>query len=331
MQNEKKHGLGRGMKSLISGYDVDTQINNIINRVAEKPSDDVKVEAAERKEKKETETSVTIDSNKDKILLLPLSLVSPNLNQPRKNFDEESLNELAQSIKNHGVVQPIIVDEYAPGKYSIIAGERRYRASLLAGLEKIPAIVKSFTELERIEVSLIENVQRESLNPIEEACAYQYLVQKSGYTQEEVAAKVGKSRSAVANSMRLLSLPDSIKDDVISSLLTPGHARAILSLQNPADQVLLRNKIVEKDLSVREAEALAEEYNKGRKIIQKKKETKKDSEVSFVEEKFITALGAKVEIKGSLNRGKILVRFRSQKELERIYSFLADGEELFEE
>lgn len=323
MPGDKKHGLGKGMGSLLSGFDYDAQIDSVISTTLQTrnsiPDSIPQSEAVEKV------------SDGDKILYVPVSVVSPNINQPRKSFDEETLKELAESIKNQGVIQPLIVEEYAPGKYSIIAGERRYKSSLMAGLTEIPVIVRNLNEQNRIEVSLIENVQRENLNPIEEAFAYQYLIQKTGYTQEEVAQRVGKSRSAVANTMRLLSLPDNIKDDIISGLLTAGHARAILSLVNPSDQVLLRNKIVEQELSVREAEALAEEYNKGRKIIQKKKEIKKDQEISLVEEKFVSALGAKVEIKGTLNRGKLQIRFRSQKELERIYSFLSDGAELFEE
>lgn len=324
MPGDRKHGLGKGMGSLLSGFDYDAQMENIVLNEDEReeapltpPPSPVMTEKA--------------DDTGERVIYINLSAITPNPNQPRKTFDDDSLNELAESIKSQGVIQPIIVEEYAPGKYSIIAGERRFRAAQIAGLNTIPSIIKSFGEIQRMEVSLIENVQRENLNPIEEAFAYQYLIQKSGYTQEEVARKVGKSRSAVTNSIRLLNLPDTIKDDLISGLITSGHARAILSLVNPSDQMLLRNKIVEDDLSVREAEALAEEYNKGRKIIQKKKEKGKDPEILLVEEKFINAIGAKVEIKGTLNRGRLMVRFRTQKELERIYAYLSNGDELFEE
>lgn len=324
MPGDRKHGLGKGMGSLLSGFDYDAQMENIVLNEEEReeapltpPPSPVMTEKA--------------DDTGERVIYINLSAITPNPNQPRKTFDDDSLNELAESIKSQGVIQPIIVEEYAPGKYSIIAGERRFRAAQIAGLNTIPSIIKSFGEIQRMEVSLIENVQRENLNPIEEAFAYQYLIQKSGYTQEEVARKVGKSRSAVTNSIRLLNLPDTIKDDLISGLITSGHARAILSLVNPSDQMLLRNKIVEDDLSVREAEALAEEYNKGRKIIQKKKEKGKDPEILLAEEKFINAIGAKVEIKGTLNRGRLMVRFRTQKELERIYAYLSNGDELFEE
>lgn len=321
MPGDKKHGLGKGMGSLLSGFDYDAQIENVVLKEDEREEASVIPPSFDTEKKDDGE----------KVLYIPLSSITPNPNQPRKSFDEDALNELAESIRSQGVIQPIIIEEYAPSKYSIIAGERRFRAAQIAGLKSIPSIIKSFGEIQRMEVSLIENVQRENLNPIEEAFAYQYLIQKSGYTQEEVANKVGKSRSAVTNSIRLLNLPDIVKDDLISGMMTSGHARAILSLVNPADQILLRNKIIEGDLSVREAEALADEYNKGRKIVQKKKEKGKDPDILFAEEKFINAIGAKVEIKGTLNRGRLMVRFRTQKELERIYSYLSNGEDLFDE
>ena len=326
MPGDKKHGLGKGMGSLLSGFDYDAQIENIA--LSENDKEEAPVTPPSVSSSAPGHGEVDLG---ERVVYLPISSITANPNQPRKSFDEDSLNELAESIKSQGVIQPIIVEEYAPGKYSIIAGERRFRAAQIAGLNTIPGIVKNLGEIQRMEVSLIENVQRENLNPVEEAFAYQYLIQKSGYTQEEVAKKVGKSRSAITNSIRLLNLPDIIKDDLISGLITSGHARAILSLVNPSDQMLLRNKIVEGDLSVREAEALADDYNKGKKIIQKKKDKGKDPEVLLAEEKFISAIGAKVEIKGTLNRGRLMVRFRTQKELERIYAYLSNGDDLFEE
>ena len=321
MPGDKKHGLGKGMGSLLSGFDYDAQIENVA--LSDVDKEEAPIAPPVQKNPESNEIG-------ERVVYIDLSSIMANPNQPRKSFDEDSLNDLAESIKSQGVIQPIIVEEYAPGKFSIIAGERRFRAAQIAGLKNIPSIVKNLGEIQRMEVSLIENVQRENLNPVEEAFAYQYLIQKSGYTQEEVAKKVGKSRSAITNSIRLLNLPDTIKDDLISGLITSGHARAILSLVNPSDQMLLRNKIVEGDLSVREAEALADDYNKGRKIVQKKKEKGKDPEVLLAEEKFINAIGAKVEIKGTLNRGRLMVRFRTQKELERIYALLKD-DQLFDE
>ena len=308
MANEKKRGLGKGISSLMSGFDFDTQTDDIITKTIK-------------------------DERKDKMTVVQLDIghVRPNPNQPRKFFDEEALEGLAESIKSQGIIQPLTVEEIAPGEFSIIAGERRYRAAKIAGLDKVPAIVVSLSEVQRIQMSLIENIQRENLNAIEEASAYQYLIDHSGYTQEMVAQKVGKSRSAIANSLRLLSLSDKMKDDIVSGAMSAGHARAILSLINPADRELLRDKIVHEGLSVRDAEILAESYNKGHKLIQRKKSTEKDTEVVNIEEKFVSAVGARVEIKGSLDKGKLQIKFKSQKDLERLYILLRGGGVLFYE
>ena len=241
------------------------------------------------------------------------------------------MKELSDSIKTQGIIQPLTVEEIAPGEFSIVAGERRYRAAKMAGLERVPCIVMSFSEVQRIQVSLIENIQRENLNAIEEAQAFQYLIDKTGYTQETVAEKVGKSRSAVANSLRLLSLSDQVKDDIVSGAMSAGHARALLSLVNPADRQLLRDKIVHDDLSVRDAEALAASYNKGQKVKSQKKKDKKDEEILKVEEKFTSALSSHCEIKGNLNKGKLIIKFRSTTDLENIYAKMSDNDILFNE
>ena len=308
MANEKKRGLGKGISSLMSGFDFDTQTDDIITKTIK-------------------------DERKDKMTVVQLDIghVRPNPNQPRKYFDEEALSGLAESIKSQGIIQPLTVEEIAPGEFSIIAGERRYRAAKIAGLEKIPAIVVNINEIQRIQMSLIENIQRENLNAIEEATAYQYLIDHSGFTQEMVSQKVGKSRSAIANSLRLLSLSDKMKDDIVSGAMSAGHARAILSLVNPADRDLLRDKIVHEGLSVRDAEILADSYNKGHKLIQRKKSAGKDSEIVNIEEKFVSAIGARVEIKGSLDKGKLQIKFKNQKDLERLYALLSGGGVLFDE
>ena len=212
MSSDKKHGLGKGIGSLLGSFDYDSQVESIINKTT----------ASENTESASAvSTSLPIAEKKDKsdsisAIYVPLSSISANPNQPRKSFDEESLKELSISIKEQGIIQPIIVEEIVPGRYSIIAGERRFRAAKMAGINKVPVIIKSLNEMQRIQMSLIENIQRENLNPIEEASAYQYLMQRSDMTQEQVAEKVGKSRSAIANSVRLLSLSDAIKDDLIS-------------------------------------------------------------------------------------------------------------------
>ena len=308
MANEKKRGLGKGISSLMSGFDFDSQTDDIITKTIK-------------------------DERKDKMTVVQLDIghVRPNPNQPRKYFDEEALSGLAESIKSQGIIQPLTVEEIAPGEFSIIAGERRYRAAKIAGLEKIPAIVVNINEIQRIQMSLIENIQRENLNAIEEATAYQYLIDHSGFTQEMVSQKVGKSRGAIANSLRLLSLSDKMKDDIVSGAMSAGHARAILSLVNPADRDLLRDKIVHEGLSVRDAEILADSYNKGHKLIQRKKSAGKDSEIVNIEEKFVSAIGARVEIKGSLDKGKLQIKFKNQKDLERLYALLSGGGVLFDE
>lgn len=338
MSNDKKHGLGRGISSLFGGdFSLDEQVDNIINRTtSEKKAPILKKEKSTEKGKSGSDQITSVsetpdDDSRITAIMVPITSVSPNPNQPRKSFSPESIAELAESIRTQGIIQPLVVEEIVPGKYSIIAGERRFRAANEAGLTKIPVIIRKLSELERIQVSLIENIQRENLNPIEEATAYQYLMQRSGMTQEEVAEKVGKSRSSIANSVRLLTLNDSIKDDLISGNITSGHARAILSLVNPSDQTLLRDKIVNGDLSVREAERLAEEYNKGHKFITKKSGREEDPEVSEVVEKFVSAFGARCDIKGTLSKGKLTIKFRSQQDLERIYGLISGGEELFTE
>lgn len=306
--NDKKRGLGKGMSSLLDGFDYDVQVENVINK-----------------------TVASKNNERLNAIYVPISSVHPNPHQPRKAFDEGALEELASSIKSQGILQPLLVEEYAPNEYSIIAGERRYRASKIAGLEKLPVIVTTLSEIQRVEIALIENIQREDLNSIEEAAAYDYLIQRSGYSQEEVAKKVGKSRSAIANSIRLLSLPDEIKDDVISGAMSAGHARVLLSLVNPSDVALLRKKIIEDGISVREAERLASLYNRGNKIITSKKSDKKDKEITSIEEKFISAVGARCEIKGTLRRGKLQIKYKSQADLERLYTLLSKGQELFED
>ncbi len=307
MSADRKHGLGKGMSSLISGFDYDVQVENVITKTVHQATDE------------------------QKVLSLDVDKIRTNPNQPRKSFDEDELKGLSESIKAHGIIQPITVEEIAPGTYSIVAGERRYRAAKLAGLKKVPAVLVKLSELDRVEISLIENIQREDLNPIEEATTYGILINKYDLTQEQVAEKVGKSRSAVANSVRLLSLPDNIKDDLISGAMTAGHARALLTLKNPGDVKLLREKIIQDNLSVRDSEKMAEAYNLGHKIETKKKKDSKDPEIKEVEEKFISALGSRCEIKGTLKRGKLQIKYRNQRDLEKIYKLLSDGGALFEE
>ena len=259
------------------------------------------------------------------------ALLKPNPFQPRRTFNEESLQELAASIKEHGIIQPIIAEKNGDDYY-IIAGERRTRAALLAGLTRVPVIFREFENSKKLEIALIENIQRENLNPIEEAKAYQEIMQLSNLNQEETAKRVGKSRSAVANAMRLLQLPDEMQTALEKGSITAGHARAILSLINPADQTLLFTRITEQSLSVREAEMQAAQFKNGNRAGQKKSALQPVSRpeaddaqlaVKDIEQQFIDALGTKVEIKGDLEKGIVHISYFSQADLDALYNKIA--------
>lgn len=265
-------------------------------------------------------------------LFVDPSLLKPNPHQPRREFDEEALKELADSIREHGIIQPIIAEEAGDGTYFIITGERRTRAARLAGLLTVPVILKKFSEERKLEVALIENIQRENLNPIEEAEAYHQLMTMGNLSQEETAARVGKNRSTVANALRLLKLPEDIRSSLSTGQISPGHARAILSIMNPADQRILFGRIVGNGLSVREAERMAAELNGGSRAGKegtasggKKKsddESVRSIEVRTIEQRFIDALGTKVTVKGSLDRGTIEVAYFSRDDLDRLYELI---------
>ncbi len=312
--SNKKHGLGKGIGSLMQDYSFDSVLENALGLG---PGQAGKVEG-------------------DAVLTIPLANIRANPRQPRKEFDETSLKELAASIKNQGVLQPILVEEIAPGEYSIVAGERRFRASKIAGLETIPVLVKDFTDLQRLEVSLIENIQRENLNPIEEAKAYAYLIQEAGITQEELASRVGKNRSTISNSIRLLQLSSTMQNDLLSGKFSAGQARALLSVVNPADREILYRSVLEKDLSVRATEQLASQFNKGKRAAYQDKKKRpqkslpKSPDIISVEDKFLHAVGSQVEVKGSLERGRLEIPYSSSEELERLYQLLAPGADLFE-
>jgi ParB family chromosome partitioning protein len=259
---------------------------------------------------------------------VPLSALRPNPGQPRKDFADARLQELADSIRQKGVLQPVLVEEDGSGRYTIVAGERRYRAAKLAGLAKIPVIVGRFAEEEKLEVALIENVQREDLTPIEEAQAYRRLMDMGGLGQEQVAAKVGKDRSTVANSLRLLKLPEEMQVAVGRGDMSPGHARAILAVVNPADQQLLFNRIVDRGLSVREAEEAAAGMNRGRKTgrpggaAARGAAGTKSPEMRELEQKLIEKLGTKVQIRGTARKGTVEIAFYSADDLDRLLEIL---------
>jgi ParB family chromosome partitioning protein len=247
------------------------------------------------------------------IIEIELDKIVPNEYQPRKVFNDEKLRELAASIKEQGVIQPVIVHRAVAG-YQLIAGERRWRASRLAGLKTIPALVKEATKRELLEMALIENIQREDLNPLEAAEAYRRLQDEFKLTQEDLAKRVGKERSTVTNFLRLLGLPKEIKQELATGALTMGHAKALLSLERVRDQMQAALMIVKKGLSVREAEALASRL----KNPPKEKKARLSHELKSIEEKLRKALGTKVIITTKSKGGRIVVEYYSAEELERI-------------
>jgi len=262
------------------------------------------------------------------IHMIAVSQLVPNPDQPRENFDAEALAELAESILQQGVIQPILAEKRDDGRFLIVAGERRWRASLQAGLTEIPAIVRSLTAKQKLEISLVENIQRENLSAIEEAKAYHHLMEVLKLSQQEVADRVGKNRSTVSNSLRLLKLPEKMKEAVKTGQMSAGHARALLAITNPADQELLFAKVISQGYSVRESEALAIEMNRGHKggDIAAKPMKQRDPEIDRLEQQFIESLGTKVIMKGNLERGRMEISWFNQGDLTRIYEILVTDE-----
>lgn len=259
---------------------------------------------------------------------VPIDSVSPGEGQPRKSFNEERLAELAESIRSQGILQPILVEQSGTG-YTIIAGERRYRAALKAGLREVPVIIKSFTHEEKLQIALVENIQREDLTPIEEAEAYRSLMNGMKISQEELAGRLGKKRSTVANSLRLLNLPEKMQSAVSAGSMSAGHARALLSVQNPADRELLFARIIEKGISVREAEAAAEALNRGKRAAREKRGpegSRRSPELQELEQKLMDRIGSKVSVRGDLERGKIEITYFSRADLDRIFEMLEEAE-----
>jgi ParB family chromosome partitioning protein len=244
--------------------------------------------------------------------------IEPNTEQPRKNFNDAKLSQLAESIKQHGVVQPLIVQR-EDDIYRIVAGERRWRAARLAGLQTVPVIVRELSDRQVMEIALIENIQREDLNPIEEAEAYERLISEYGLTQEEVSDTVGRSRPAITNSLRLLLLQDKIKSSLISGEISSGHARALLSIEDKYIQLKALDEIIRRRLSVRETELLVKQMSKPKK---EKKAKTDDVEYRAIEEKFREVFGTKVRIMNNKKNGKILIEYYSPDELDRIISII---------
>ena len=292
-------GLGKGLDTLI-------------------PTGKVEV-----KSKKSTENSNEV---KEPTTTVKITMVEPNREQPRKNFDQDALEELADSIKQYGLIQPIVVQDRKT-YYEIIAGERRWRAAKIAGLKEVPVIIKNYTEQEIVEISLIENIQREDLNPIEEAMAYKRLLNEFNLKQDEVAERVSKSRTAVTNSMRLLKLCDEVQQMIIDEMITTGHARALISVEDPEQQYILAQKIFDEKLSVRDVEKLVKDLGKTKKE-KKAKEKDKALEVIYqeIEQKLKDKVGTKVSItsKGD-GAGKLEIEFYNHDDLERIIALLSSN------
>ncbi len=285
-----KKGLGKGLDALIP-------------------------EATIESKGKKNEENLTPDR------MIKITAVEPNRDQPRKNFDEDALLELSDSIKQFGIIQPLVVQDRKNGRYEIIAGERRWRAAKLAGLKEVPVIIKNYTDQEIMEISLIENIQRENLNPIEEAMAYKRLLNEFHLKQDEVAERVSKSRTAVTNSMRLLKLNEDVQQMVIEDKISSGHARALIAIEEPEKQYEVALKVFDEKLSVRDIEKLVKDMNKPLK--QKKTKEKLDFIYRDLEEKMKISLGTKVSISEKNDgKGKIEVEYYSTDELDRLVDLL---------
>ncbi|MCM1387207.1 MAG: ParB/RepB/Spo0J family partition protein [Bacillus sp. (in: Bacteria)] len=290
-------GLGKGLDALIPNVQADIKTKNTNDKAAAE---------------KEPETIVKITK------------IEPNREQPRKNFDEDALQELADSIKQFGLLQPILVQDRKT-YYEIIAGERRWRAAKLAGLKEVPVIIRNYTEQEIVEISLIENIQREDLNPIEEALAYKRLLTEFNLKQDEVAERVSKSRTAVTNSMRLLKLCDEVQQMIIDDMISTGHARALISIEDPEEQYAIAQRVFDEKMSVRDIEKLVKNLNKPEKP---KKEIIEDKSLDIIyqdiEEKLKQTLDTKVAITSKGNgAGKIEIEFYSHDDLDKIIDLLS--------
>ena len=302
----KRNGLGKGLDSLIPN-----KSDKLTKPETKKNNSETKVSPA-KKVKEDPKTSE---------ILLKINQVEPNRDQPRKEFDEDALLELADSIKQFGILQPLLVQK-KKDYYEIIAGERRWRAAKLAGLKEVPVLIKSYTDQEIVEISLIENIQRENLNPIEEALAFKRLLEEFHLKQDEVAERVSKSRTAVTNSMRLLKLSDKVKQMIIDDMISTGHARALLAIEDEEQQYLLATKIFDEKLSVRETEKLVKSLKNPKKEV--KKITPEHQFIyNDIAEKMKSIMGTKVNINAKANgKGKIEIEYYSEEELERIYDLM---------
>ena len=309
----KKSGLGRGLDALFA--------------------DAAPVEETRRPSaayENEGSSDAGGKDNEDRVLYIDINDIRPNSAQPRKNFDEEKLRELARSIKTNGVIQPLIVRESTNG-YELVAGERRWRAARLAGLRTVPCIVRNFDDRQNAIVAIIENMQREDLDPIEEALGLKSMTEKYGFTQEQVSASLGRSRTYITNSIRLLKLPEEIQQYVSSGQMSAAHGRTIINIPDKAKQKEIADKIIRNDLSVRATERLAEKVKDELRPERKKRkkaseaDRAKADEITAVESELMTLLGTKVNITGDDSKGKIELEYYSLDELNRLIDALRDA------
>lgn len=294
MTAKKKTGLGRGLNTLI-------------------PSAPAKDTESEKITKKDEQIKSEI--------MVPILKVEPNPDQPRRQFDEDSLQELADSIKQYGILQPLIVKKHE-NFYEIIAGERRWRAAKLAGLKEVPVLIRDYAENEIVEIALIENIQREDLNPIEEALAYKRLMEEFSLKQDQVASKVSKSRAAITNSLRLLKLDQRVQNLLSEEMITTGHARALLAINDSDQQYEIAMKVFDEKLSVREIEKLVKQMSKQKKETPREENKVHEYLFASMEESLKQALGSKVNIKNKNNKGRIEIEYYSKEELDRLVDLL---------
>ena len=297
MAAPKKGGLGRGLDALFA---------------------DVPVKEPVVKENKTKNTAETAN-DPDSVKYIKIHDIMPNVNQPRKTFNEDKIEELAASIKEHGIIQPIVVRKHKNG-YEIVAGERRWRAARKAELTQVPCLIRELDDEQNMLIAIIENMQREDLNPIEEAEGLRQMTDTFGMTQEQVSKSVGKSRPYITNSMRLLKLPDYIKDSIAEGQLSAGHGRTLITITNEDERKALWEKVISEGLSVRETEKLASQEQKPKK--RKPATKRKDANIARVELELKEALGTKVSILNTGNKGKIEIEYYSKDELERLLELL---------
>ncbi|MCH5289131.1 MAG: ParB/RepB/Spo0J family partition protein [Treponema sp.] len=312
----KREALGRGLDALIGEAAAEFGGGTIADRGGEQKA--ARPELAEG-----------LSADEGGRLFVEVARLKPNPQQPRAEFRQDELDELAASIRENGIIQPVTIEDAGDGSFYIIAGERRTRAAKIAGLEKVPVQLVTYNDEKKLEIALIENIQRSDLNAIEEARAYYRLMELGGLSQDQVAAKVGKNRSTVANALRLLKLPEDMQGALVQGKLTAGHARALLSVADATEQQILFGKIMGQGMSVRQAEEAAAALNgaaKPPKSPAAPRPAARDPDFASIEQQFIDALGTKVVLKGTLERGTISVDYFSRADLDRLYEIFTGNQ-----